>query len=170
MRLRKFFTPAALAGFTLLVGTVSAPTLAQVYQQGQSSQVTSNTATKPNLYNLKGGQIQITYSTSGIDGKPHFNYQDAQQTLSFVGGEIRTTPSELGTLVSVSIRRTVDTGSTSFTLLVPNVNLNQGKTAQVTTEGITTVHRFSVIPKFNQGQTESYAVTPLTGTARSVAF
>lgn len=65
---------------------------------------------------------------------------------------------------------TVDTGSTSFTLLVPQVNLDQTNQAPVRTVGITTQHRFSVIPAFNRGQIELYTVTDLTGTAEAVTF
>jgi histidinol-phosphate/aromatic aminotransferase/cobyric acid decarboxylase-like protein len=32
--------------------------------------------------NYPANNLHINYSTSGIDGKPHFNYQDAQQNLS----------------------------------------------------------------------------------------
>ncbi|MFO0762949.1 MAG: hypothetical protein U0359_41320 [Byssovorax sp.] len=124
----------------------------------------------PNLYQLQGSNLHITYSTSGIDGKAHFTYQDAHQTLSFRGDEIRTQETEIGMLVSVSLRRTVDTGSTTFTVLIPTVRLDQGHSAPVSTEGITTIHRFSVIPAFNKGQTELYNVAGLRGTAQFVVF
>jgi hypothetical protein len=45
---------------------------------------------EPNRYDLSGEHIHITYSTTGVDGKPHFTYQDQQQTLNFSGGHIRT--------------------------------------------------------------------------------
>jgi len=109
----------------------------------------------PDMYQLQGAQLHITYSTTSFDGKPRFVYQDA---------------TEIGTLVTVTIRMTIDTGSTSFTLLVPTVNLGPSNHATIHTEGITTIHRFSIIPMFNQGQTELYSVSPLTGTASFVIF
>jgi hypothetical protein len=124
----------------------------------------------PDMYVLHGAQLHITYSTTSFLGKPQFVYQDAVQTLSFEGDQIRTVATELGTLVTVTIRMTVDTGSTTFTLLVPTVNLGSSNQATIHTEGITTIHRFSVVPLFNQGQTELYSVTPLTGTASFVNF
>jgi hypothetical protein len=33
------------------------------------------TATEPNLYELKGGALRVTYSTTSITGKPSFTYQ-----------------------------------------------------------------------------------------------
>ena len=125
----------------------------------------------PNLYNLHGPNISVSYITAGIDGKPRFSYHDSSRTLQFTGDQIRTAPTEIGTLVTVTLHMTVDTGSTSFTLLVPTVNLDQThKSAHITTEGITTLHRFSVIPALNRGQTELYTVVKMTGTAQSVVF
>lgn len=124
----------------------------------------------PDLYQLHGAALHITYSTTSFVGKPSFVYQDALQTLTFEGDQIRTVVTEIGTLVTVTIRRTIDRGSTSFTLLVPRVNLGSSNHAPIHTEGITTIHRFSVVPALNQGQTELYTVTPLTGTASFVEF
>jgi hypothetical protein len=132
--------------------------------------MTPNPSTTPNLYELSGNNLHITYSTTSLDGKPHFTYQDAQQTLNFRGDDIRATATEIGTLVSVTTRRTVDTGSTTFTVLIPNVGLDPAQPAHIRTEGITTLHRFSVIPAFNHGQKDIYTVVPLSGTARFVMF
>ncbi|HEV3042197.1 MAG TPA: hypothetical protein VHA33_30840 [Candidatus Angelobacter sp.] len=125
----------------------------------------------PNLFRLHGHNLQVTYSTSGFDGIPHLQYHDAFQTLHFSGDQIRTQPTEIGTLVTVTIRMTVDSGSTAFTLLVPNVNLEEETNmVDITTFGITTIRRFSIVPEFNEGQLDSYAVTELRGTAARVVF
>jgi hypothetical protein len=124
----------------------------------------------PNLYNLSGHGLHITYSTTGIDGKPHFSYHSTTQTLSFSGDQIETLQSPLGTLVTVFIFRTIDGPSTSFTLLVPRVNLNANEHLQIRTEGITTMHRFSIIPAMLHGQLDHYTVRALHGTASHVVF
>jgi hypothetical protein len=124
----------------------------------------------PNLFELRGKQLHVTYSTSGIDGKATLTYQDAHQTLSFRGDEIRTVETEIGTLVSVYVSRTVDRGSTTFSILIPTINLDATRVSPVATRGITTIHKFSMIPAFNTGQTEIYSTTLLRGTARAVAF
>lgn len=124
----------------------------------------------PNLFQLQGDQTHVTYSTTSIDGKPQFTYQDAVQTLNFSGDQIRAQATEIGTLVTVATRQSVDTGRTTFSLLVPTVNLGASPSVPIQTEGITTVHRFSIIQTFNQGQTELYRVVQLTGTASFVAF
>lgn len=128
------------------------------------------TVRTPDLYQLQGGQIQVSYATSGIDGKPHLTYHDPHQSLSFTGDQIRTVKTEIGTLVTVTIRLTVDSGSTSFSVLIPTVNLGSTTQANISTEGITTVHRFSLVPALNLGQTETYSVVALTGTASFVVF
>jgi hypothetical protein len=127
------------------------------------------TAITPNLYQLHGPHLNISYALSGIDGKPHFSYHDTHHTLQFSGDQIRTVATEIGTLVTVTIQITVDSGSTSFTLLVPTVNLGKNHQAvHITTHGVTTLHKFSIVPALNQGQTELYTVTKLTGTAEFV--
>ncbi|HEY6307227.1 MAG TPA: hypothetical protein VI488_12300 [Candidatus Angelobacter sp.] len=125
------------------------------------------------MYQLTGGHLHIAYSTTSINGQPHFTYQDGSLSLSFTGDQIRQTKTEIGTLVSVTIHMTVDSGSTAFSLLVPAVNLTSPSSpspATIHTIGITTAHRFSVVPAANQGQTELYTTTELSGTASAVVF
>ena len=77
----------------------------------------------------------------------------------------------IGSLVTVVVRMTVDTGSTTFTVLIPTVNLTApDHPSPIETVGITTVHRFSILPIFNQGQTELYSVTLLSGSASHLEF
>jgi hypothetical protein len=129
------------------------------------------TFTTPNLYLLHGAGIQVTYSTGGFGSRLNLTYQDANGSQSFSDNQINVTQTPIGSLVTVAIRRSVDAGSTSFSVLIPTVNLTgPGQAAPVSTEGMTTIHRFSVIPTFDQGQTELYQVTPLTGTANQVVF
>ena len=84
----------------------------------------------------------------------------------FSGIEIRVVElPDLGTLVSATLLLTIDSGSTTFTLLLPRVNLPAPPAllalVPVTTEAITTFHRFSLLPPLQHGQQEFYTVTPL---------
>jgi len=124
----------------------------------------------PNLYDVHGGHLHVTYSTSGIDGRPHFTYQDPTIGKSFSGDEIDRVDTLLGAIVSVRIRLTVDAGSTTFSLLVPRVNLIDGGPTAIHTEGITTLHQFSLVPPLDRGQRDFYTVTSLRGTAQHVVF
>jgi len=125
----------------------------------------------PNIYHLHGHQLSITYA-NGQGGAMHsLEYQDASQTLTFNDNQITTQPTDIGTLVTVTTRLTVDSGGTTFTLFVPNVNLpGPNQHVSITTEGILTLHRFSIIPSLMMGQTELYHVTRLTGTAAALTF
>ncbi|HEY6422682.1 MAG TPA: hypothetical protein VIY28_05405 [Pseudonocardiaceae bacterium] len=129
-----------------------------------------HSVTTPNLYLLRGPQLHIMYSTTSFDGKPRFGYQDVSQALTFQGDQIRTVTTEIGMLVTVTLVTTVDRGSTTFTLIVPTVNLPSSNEAPIDTDGITTICRFSIVPAFDQAQSELYTITPLTGTASLVAF
>lgn len=125
----------------------------------------------PTVYALHGHGLHVTYSTTSFDGTPRFDYHDNHRSLSFVGDEqIRSEQTEIGTLVSVTLQLTVDSGSTSFSLLVPTVNLGNAQSVPISTIAITTRHKFSIIPSLNLGQTELYTVTQLIGTAQDVQF
>ena len=128
--------------------------------------------TSPNQYHLRGEGISVAYYPDGFGpilegrGPLHVVYQDAFRSLAFYGEEARTfTVPDLGTVVSVTIVKTVDTGYTSFSLLVPDVDLpTDPSSVSINTEGITTIHRIFVA-RIGHPQSESYTVTPLNGTA-----
>ena len=79
---------------------------------------------------------------------------------------------DLGILVSVAIRMTVDTGSTSFTVVIPRIKETDGQSAPINiiTVGITTVRRFSVVPALLIGQIDNYTTVALSGTATSETY
>jgi hypothetical protein len=116
--------------------------------------------------------MSIAYYPDGsgpvIEGRGplHLVYQDASRSLAFYGEEVRTVEvPDLGNLVSVTIVETEDTGYTSFSLPVPDVDLPADKSSIfIHTEGITTIHRiFAALIAHPQSKT--YTVTPLNGTA-----
>lgn len=126
-------------------------------------------AKQSTLYELSGNGIQVTYTTTSLTGQPQFYYHDAVQAKSFNGTQIQTVDTIIGKLVTVFLVQTVDGGNTTFTLIVPNVNLPPSNVSNITTEGITTLHKFSIF-KPPQGQTETYTFHQLTGTASFVEF
>lgn len=130
----------------------------------------ATTNQQPDLYDFTGTNLKISYSTTGIDGKARFSYKNGKTALNFSGDEIRTVETEIGTLVSVTVSMTVDTGSTSFSVLIPKVNLDSKLKSTVKAQGFLTEHKFSMIPNFSTGQRDIYKVYPLTGTAKFVVF
>jgi hypothetical protein len=131
----------------------------------------------PNLWNLSGGEIHVRYWTFTLgpirqgDEPPHFTYHDSYRTLSFHGNEIRSVNvPDLGTLVTVTLVLTVDTGSTTFTVLLPRVNIvsdGPSTSVPVSTEGVRTVHAGPLGLAFAHGQEEFYPLMSLTGDSRA---
>jgi hypothetical protein len=121
-----------------------------------------------NHFTWSGGEIHVTYAPIIEAELPLFVYQDATQTLTFRGPAIQSTSTDAGTLVTVIIRKTIDAGSTSFSVLVPRVQVPQGGSSPVSTNGITAIHRFSTAPFLNRGQLDFYTTTLLTGAASHV--
>jgi hypothetical protein len=136
---------------------------------GSLNQEVTTMANQPTLYELSGNGILVTYLTTSFTGQPQFYYQDAFQSKQFTGTQIQAVDTILGKLVTVFLVQTVDGGNTTFTLIVPTVNLPPSNVANITTEGITTLHKFSIF-KPPQGQTEIYTFHRLHGTASFVVF
>lgn len=126
-------------------------------------------ARTPNVFELTGDGVHILYQAIHfIDTPtlPELSYQDGQYDLTFHKDEIRTQQSELGTLVSVSLQRTVDTGATVLTLFLPAINLGGGTEANFETLAIIS-RTLGLIP--GEGAREIYeAVLHLQGVARLV--
>lgn len=123
---------------------------------------------KPGVFILRGGDLHIVFAPSASDGQPHLEYCDSSRTLTFSGNQIRTLETEIGTMVTATIQLIPDVGNTSFTLIVPQVNLQSPET-QIHTFGVTTHHRtpFILIPA--SSQTETYKVTELQGVVQAAA-
>jgi hypothetical protein len=141
---------------------------------GSAAAVVGPNLSEPNQYHLSGGGIAVSYYPQGIGPVPAGSgpvcliYQDAHLVKSFGRDELRTVASpDLGTIVSVTLQRSIDAGSTSFSVLVPAVRLPESMEAAtpVKTIGITTVHRsFLVLPGY--GQQEISTAVALSGDAR----
>lgn len=123
-----------------------------------------------NHFVLSGVGIHVVYAPFVEAGLPSFSYQDSQGTQTFRGEGIEVAETMAGKVVSVRIRMTIDSGSTSFSVVVPRVQVPLNGSAPLVTDGITTIHHFSVVQAFNRGQLDVYSVTPLRGTASHVLF
>jgi hypothetical protein len=127
---------------------------------------------EPNKFDLHGigymcMDTQISYTTTSITGKPTFNYTDLKGTHNFTGDEIRTLKTEIGTMVTVTLKLTVDTGNITLTVLVPDIK-PEGSAQEFKTLAIITTNRTSFLPI--KGALQSYEVICLQGTADSVLF
>jgi hypothetical protein len=132
--------------------------------------VTAALTRAPNFYSVSGDDITVTYSTSTFLGGPHFHYKDKSIDKTFSGSQIHVTDDPLlGTIVSVVINLTIDQGSTTFSLLVPRVNLGTSFAVDISTLGITTEHKFTIAGPVAP-QSDIYTSHVMTGKARFVFF
>lgn len=123
----------------------------------------------PNLYLLQGDGRTVNLATSGFDGRPHLSYHDSHRSLSFSGDEITFEGTSPGTLVTVILQSIPDLGDTTFTILVPLVNVTGTPNAFIHTLGITSMHRTTFLG-LGRGQLTSYHVSHLSGSASQVQF
>ncbi|MFZ2899150.1 MAG: hypothetical protein WA004_11035 [Saprospiraceae bacterium] len=125
-----------------------------------------------NLFDLKNLTLKINYSASGIDGKPHLSYQKGSTQLNFRGNQIRRKETEIGTLVSVTLKTVPDLYSRVFSLLLPQVNVPDGSSeVAVNVKALETTVKTSIGgPDLVSGQVQAYKVYSLIGKARSVVF
>ena len=126
---------------------------------------------RPNLYQLSAPNLVIQYALSGIDGRPHFSYSGIFHTANFAGDQIHAEQTALGTLITVKLQEAPDLGTTTFSMLLPIVQLqNETEVAQVNTIGIHSRVRTSNVPATLHGQLQMVETVPLHGTGRSVVF
>ena len=127
---------------------------------------------RPNRYVLESsdGTTRVDYETSNFIGQPTLNLTQGPggPIRHFAGSQIRTISAEIGTLVTVTTRLTIDTGSTSFSVLIPAISLAAvGEHRTFATEAIVTSHTGpNSLP--STGVLETYTFIPLKGEASFV--
>jgi len=122
----------------------------------------------PNRYVMHShdGKTKVDYETTSFIGPPILNLTQAPgQIRHFSGSQIRAVNTEVGTLVSVTTHMTVDTGSTSFSVLIPAISLSSASDRKAfSTEAIVTAHTGpNSVP--STGVHETYQFIPLKGEA-----
>ena len=129
---------------------------------------------QPNRYVLQSGdgKTKVDYETSSFIGQPVLNLtQGPSPTVPirhFSGSQIRRRRTEIGTLITVTTQISVDTGSTSFSVLIPAIGLTATSDQQAfETEAIVTSHSGpNSVP--STGVHERYEFIPLKGEASLV--
>jgi hypothetical protein len=162
----------ALVGTALLSGGTLRPAGATAAQEESDCESTpEDSATPgPNLYELTGPSLTVTYSTSSIAGEPQLVLADSSGEHTFAGDVIRVQETAIGKLVTVELEYIPDAGAELFSLLLPAVGqvavapkiaaLAIYTTEQTTMEGSAGI----------EGAIQLYRVVEVQGTARSVVF
>jgi len=127
-------------------------------------------AQEPNLFELKGMGIELTYSTTSLSGQPQLTYKDMKRTLTYSGEEIRQLDSEIGQQVTVTLEYIPDLHTVTLTLILPAINV-EGTGTIFQTYAILTTHLTSIGgPELVKGVLQTYRMKTLRGTARTVIF
>lgn len=125
----------------------------------------------PNRFVLVQQDATITYDTTAFDGQPHLSYQALQDSnaRTFIGAEIRSQQSEIGTLVTVTLETIPDARTTLLTILLPTINLDEATEQPFTTVGIITTEQSSIAgPQLVSGAVQDYQIMQFEGTAQFV--
>jgi len=135
-----------------------------------------------NHFVLAGGDVQITYDTTGFAGKPQLTYRGPIgfgpleerpiESRTIVGDQIRTEQSALGRLVTVYLDAMPDAATFFLTLLLPDFNpMIPGDTPTpfATLAILTTLLTSEAGPGIIEGALQEYEAVALEGTAEFVA-
>jgi hypothetical protein len=125
------------------------------------------TAKLANTFELSGNGTTISYSTTGIDGKRSLKYKDRNFEKQFSGNEIRTERSELGELVTVTLRPGLEGQNLNATVFTPGIDLGNANSQPLTTLVILSQH-LAVIHPGKHGPLQDYIATMLKGTASHI--
>jgi hypothetical protein len=132
---------------------------------------------QPNMYSLRADGVEITYATSSLTGEPTFSFTYEEIEVQATGDEITTAPVvpgagwPLGTLVAVYVDAAPDAWARTLTLMLPDINLDEGRETPFTTFAMLTRHLTSIAgPGLVTGQLQEYELIPLHGTAQAVMF
>lgn len=88
-----------------------------------------------NRYVLKGNGIEIDYTIGANPSLVALTFKQGGNTRTFTPAQITTDETGLGTLVSVPLLRSVDTGGSRFGFFLPVVPAAAGPGVAVTTIG-----------------------------------
>jgi hypothetical protein len=125
---------------------------------------------RPNrfLFESHDGSTKVAYETSSFLGEPVLNLLQGSTCppiRPFSGSQIRILNTEIGSLVTVTTQIAVDTGSSAFNVLIPEVTLTSASDRLTfTTEAIVTADAGpNSVPGTRMHET--YQFIPLKGEA-----
>ena len=123
----------------------------------------------PNSFQLSNDDIEVSYTTTSIDGKPRLTFKKGNKTLNFAGNQISSSAIGIATLVSVVIATVPDKSTTTFSILLPAIRLPESGRQAFRTFGITTVTKTTIAGP-PVGVQQTYTSAALRGSARLLAF
>lgn len=114
------------------------------------------------MFLLTGEDLKISYYINE-DNSSQLDYQDAQGSYTFQSKQLRIQQSAIGTLITASLKSSPDAGTTTCTLVLPDVNL-AGQTKQPLETFAVIVQDYSKLSR--AGAQLTYRVVALQGTGQ----
>ena len=118
-----------------------------------------------NKFVLKHHHIEVDYTIGITPGLPALIYKDGPNVKNFKANEITTDETGLGSLVSVSLVKSTDTGGERFGFFLPQLDVPSGQTEKFITSGA--YEEFSG-PDSIPRRPPSWSCIELHGTAQTV--
>jgi hypothetical protein len=118
-----------------------------------------------NKFVLKHHHLEVDYTIGITPGIPALVYKDGHNVKTFQAAEITTNVTDLGSLVSVSLVKSIDTGGERFGFFLPELDVPSGQTAGFTTVG---VYEWFDGPDSIPRRPPSWSCVELHGTAQTV--
>ncbi|PTL79568.1 hypothetical protein [Vitiosangium sp. GDMCC 1.1324] len=120
----------------------------------------------PNQFELRGGDVHVSFSATSFSGEPLLQYRDRRHQVNARGDEITQVDVGIGTLVTVTLEPNADAGALLFSVLIPHARIT-GKDdhVNINTLGILTRTGGFII---DTRQLDTYTEVRLTGEGRFV--
>jgi len=118
-----------------------------------------------NKFVLKHHHIEVDYTIGITPGLPALVYKDGPNVTNFQADQITTDETGLGSLVSVSLVESIDTGGERFGFFLPELDVPSGQTERFTKVG---VYEWFGGPDSIPRRPPSWSCVELHGTAQTV--
>jgi hypothetical protein len=119
-----------------------------------------------NKFTLSGHQVDVSYTIGANPSFPALTYRDETISKDFLPNAIHTDPTDLGSLVTVALEVTIDSGGTTFSVFLPTFDVPLGQSVEFKTIGIYKEVRGPVILPAQQRVT--WRTIQMYGTAETV--
>src|ERR1700676_658309 len=86
-----------------------------------------------NKFVLKHHQIEVDYTIGITPGLTALTYKDGPNVKTFKTNEVTTDQTALGSMVSVVLVKTIDTGGERFGFFLPQLDVPSGQTEKFAT-------------------------------------
>jgi len=136
----------------------------------KSARIAPNPAFEPaNHFELRRGRKRITYDATSFAGQRQLTYDNGTESRTFIGDDVRSEESALGTLLTVVLKVIFDGPKDFLTLVLPEVLVESGKPEKLSTPVIFHTVQGSIAGRpLNPGPVQTYEEKTFRGTASFV--